>query len=226
MTSRIRQFALLGLLVALALSTGSWARAQDPTHPPETPASEHPAPAGDAAHPAPSGDSHSAQGHGKYTIWNDLPLWSAIAFIGFVAAIFKLGLWDSLTSNMSKREAAERGAISTAEGHLTEAQTLLRSAKGRIEALDESVRETLAEGQRDAQYTRDEFIRLAEKEAAASVERARYEVERVKNQSLNDLFESLADKVATVTEQRLKGGLQADDQRRLIETMLGQFSRN
>lgn len=224
MIDRIRQFALAAAVICLLAVTPNWVIAQDAGH---APAGDHAAAPTDShatgKHPA---GGHAAGGHGEYTIWGDLPFWSGIAFLGFVGAIFKLGLWDYMKTNMAVREQAERDAISAAEGHLSEADHLLRTAKGRIEALDENVRATLAEGQRDAQYTRDEFIKLAEKEAAAAVERARHEIERVKNQSLNELFESLADKVASTTEQRLRSGLQAEDQRRLVDSMLGQFSRN
>ena len=168
--------------------------------------------------------AHHEDLHGEYSLKSDLPLWSAIAFIGFIAAIKGLGLWDLLLSSMSDREKAETQAISSAETDLMNAQSALRHSKGRLEALDEQIRETMAEAQRDAQSTRDHIFSAANSEAKAAVDRATFEMNRVRDQSLNEIFETLSDQVAAATESRLRSGLHAEDHGRLIETMLGELA--
>jgi len=168
--------------------------------------------------------NHGEDLHGEYSLKSDLPLWSAIAFIGFILAIKGLGLWDLLLNSMSDREKAETEAISSAEADLMNAQSALRHSKGRLEALDEQIRETMAEAQRDAQSTRDHIFSAADNEANAAVDRATFEINRVRDQSLNDIFETLSDQVTTATESRLRSGLHAEDHGRLIETMLGDLA--
>jgi F0F1-type ATP synthase membrane subunit b/b' len=173
------------------------------------------------------GDAHASgheTGHGEYTLWADLPFWSAIAFVGFVYAIKRLGLWDHLLSNMSRREQAETEAIVLAEADLGEARAMLRQSQGRMEALDESIREILAEAERDVNYTRSEIQRQGEKESAGFLSRVEQEVGRARDQSLHDLFSSLSDKITMLTEQRLTQGLNPDDQYRLIDTTLNELS--
>ncbi|WP_437203552.1 F0F1 ATP synthase subunit B family protein [Planctomicrobium sp. SH664] len=181
-----------------------------------------------APHEASSADAHAdaaeAGHHDAYSLKSDLPLWSAIAFVLFLAAIKKLGLWDHMVSSMADRERAETEAIQLAQDDLDTAHSLLQEARGRMESLDETVREILAEADRDAKYTRDEIIGLAQKEAQASVERVRHEINRVSNQTLNELFETLADKVTSATEARLRAGLQASDQARLVDKTLGEMA--
>ncbi|MCA8999816.1 MAG: ATP synthase F0 subunit B [Planctomycetaceae bacterium] len=181
---------------------------------------------GEGDHGAEHGEGDHGDGHHEYTIWGDLPFWSLIAFIGFVVAIKVLGLWDLLLSSMSAREQAENEAISIAENDLAASQSVLKEVRGRMESLDETIRETLAEADRDATGTRTDILAEAEKEANASVERARHDIQRVRDQSLNELFSSLAEKVSAVTESRLRDGLNDDDQRRLIDQTLGQLSAN
>lgn len=166
----------------------------------------------------------AASHHAEYSIWSDLPFWSAIAFIGFVLAIKGLGLWDLLLTSMSDRQSAETQAIVQAESDLNAARAALRSSKGRLEALDERIRETMAEAGRDAQSTRDEIIAAADREARGSVERATHEINRVRDQSLNDIFELMTNRVADATESRLRSGLQTNDHNRLIETMLNDLA--
>ena len=164
-------------------------------------------------------DEHSGH-HQKYSLWADLPFWSLIAFIGFILAIKGLGLWDLLVNSMTSREQAETEAISFAESDLQSAQASLRSSKGRLEALDEQIRETLTEAARDAQSTRNDILSVGEKEARAAVSRAEFEIDRVRDQSLSEIFETVANRVTSATEQRLRSGLQAADHDRLIGTVL------
>lgn len=229
--SRISCHSLLVAVVA-AMCLGSFslsALAQD------TPTSSENAAATSAsdAHHSSSGDSHGdghddahadSHGHGEYTIWGDLPFWSLIAFIGFIAAVKGLGLWDLLLNNMAEREKAEGAAIASAESLLDQARSELRSAKGRIESLDETIRETFAEAQRDAEVTQAQIHAVAQREAQAAVDRATLEIDRVRDQSLDEIFESLSSKVADVTESKLRSELQSDDHDRLISTMLEELS--
>lgn len=211
-------------VLALVCTAGS-ALAQE-AHPAEPSAADHGHPHAPGHIEAEHSDvaHHADDHHGEYSLWADLPLWSGIAFIGFLIALKKLGLIDLLLSTMAERERSETEAISIAEGDLSKAQSLLRESRGRMEAMDETVRGILAEAERDSSYTREEITRLAEQEAQASVARARYEIERVRSQSLNDIFASLADKVVATTEARLKAELQPEDQDRLIHSTLDQLA--
>lgn len=179
---------------------------------------------GGAAHDAVEHTEHSG-GHGhEYSFWGDLSFWSFVAFIGFVLAIKKLGLWDLLLTSMSDREKAEWARLDEADKLLTQAEGTLRKFRGQFEALEETVRETMAEGHRDAEYTQQSIVDHARTEASAAVERATFEIERVKDQTLNTLFAEMADKVVAATEAALKSQLQSADQDRLIEATLGELT--
>lgn len=164
--------------------------------------------------------------HGKPTIWADLSFWSIIAFAGFCFAIVKLGLWDSLITNMAAREKDENESIDKAEGHLAAAQATLNQYRGQLEAMDETVAETLAEAKRDAVHTETEIVELANREAANMLKRAEHEIERNKDQTLNDLFDHLAQRVTDSAEAKLRTQLQSSDQDKLIEDTLGQLVAN
>lgn len=184
---------------------------------PDDPHGHH---SGDASHSAQSGGHHDEQ----YSIWSDLPLWSAVAFVGFVLAIRGLGLWDYMLTNMSAREQAEVAAIRASESDLADAKSRLNACRGRIESLDETIREVLSEADRDAATTRSDILGVADREAKLLGERARNEIRRVQDQSLDLLFATLAEKVVAVTESRLRAEFNDDDQARLIGETLSQLS--
>lgn len=166
-------------------------------------------------------EDHGA-GHGG-GIKEDLPFWGVVAFIGFVLAIKKLG-WGSLTSGMAEREANENRLIAEAEQLRAATAEQLRQNKGKMESLDELVRETLAEAERDADHTRKDIRSVADKEAQLARHRAEVEIERVKGQSLNDLFAAAADRIAEQAEARIKQSLSADVQQNLIDAAVSEFA--
>lgn len=158
-----------------------------------------------------------------YSLSSDLPFWGIVAFIGFVLAIKFLG-WNALTSGMKSREEKELGLIAEAEGLRKQAADQLQHHRGLMEALDEEVGEVLAEAQRDADYTRGDIRGAAEREAEIARERARVEIRRVKDQSLNDVFEQVAGRVVQLTEEKLRSRLTPSDQDQLIDAALNEFS--
>ena len=160
--------------------------------------------------------------HGTGSIKEDLPFWGIVAFVGFLLAIKFLG-WDSLTSGMKEREETENQLIGEAEGLRNEAADQLRQQQGRMEALDEHVREVLAEAERDADHTRKDIHSVAENEAQLAHHRAEMEINRVKAQSLNDLFATAAERVAEQAEQRIKEKFSAADQEKLIDEAVTEF---
>lgn len=160
--------------------------------------------------------------HGPASLREDLPFWGLIAFVGFLIAIKKLG-WDSLTSGMSEREATENRLIAEAEQLRDQTAAQLRKNKGMMEALDELVRSTLAEAERDADHTRRDIRALADKEAALSRQRAESEIGRVRDQSLSELFSATAARIAAEAERRIRAQLTPDQQQRLVDAAVGEF---
>ena len=189
--------------------------------------------AGDA-HADHSGDhtgGHGAGGHGgddhghhAYTLGSDLSLWSAIAFIGFCWAIKKLGLWDLMLSSMAEREKSAWERLDTADALLSQAESSLRKFRGQFEALEDTVRETLLEGERDVAYTKSEIVRIASAEAALAAGRATAEIERTRDQALNSIFEALAERVVEATSVKLKQQVHTGNQDALIDATLNRLA--
>lgn len=170
-----------------------------------------------AAMGAEAGEEHAYGG-----LKTDLPFWAIIAFAGFVVALKFLG-WDALMASLSSRETNENRLISEAEELRNQATERLNEQRGRMEAVDEEIREVLAEAERDADHTRGEIRQIADSEASAARTRVEVEIGRVKDQSLNEIFETLAEQVVQRSERKLRDGLSPADQEQLIESALGEF---
>ena len=231
---------MLGIVCALAL-TLQCSAAEEPhsteaghekaAAPAEDHASAHASEGGHEVERGAVSDHHagaehgSDHGHGPYTIWGDLSLWSFVAFIGFCWAINKLGLWNLLITTMDTREKAAWARLDAADAKLSQAESALRKFRGQFEILEDTVRATVAEGERDVNHTKAMIVANAQQEAQASVTRAKFEIERVKDHALHSLFETLAEKVVASAEASLRSQVQSGDQDRLIDATLGQLVR-
>lgn len=156
-------------------------------------------------------------------ISQDLPLWGLVTFLGFVWVLKKLG-WEPLVSGMAERERAENEAILLAEEKNRLAQQDLIERKGQLEAIDETTREFIDEAHRDAERTRSDIAEAARSEAETLKRRALREIERTRDQSLKGLFDAMALRIVERTEQRLAETLTAEDQQRLMDESLAEFT--
>ncbi|MFG0336132.1 MAG: F0F1 ATP synthase subunit B [Maioricimonas sp. JB049] len=153
---------------------------------------------------------------------DDTAFWSLVAFLLFLLVLKKLG-WSPFVSAMSERERKETELIARAEAANRESQALLTEQQGRMEALDETLREVRAEAQRDAEYTRNAIRETARNESEALNRRSRLEIERTRDQALKILFARLADKIVEQTEQTLRAGLGPDEQEQLVDQAVTDF---
>ena len=170
------------------------------------------------------------ESHAAYDFRSDLPLWSLVAFVCFALVVWKLnvlnGIANAIFSPVGEHEQREVQLLANAEKLTAEANQILTANRGRWEALDETVNSMLAEAQRDAEHTTGEILHAAEAEATGLHTRANNEIKRVKDQSLNEIFQSLADRVVEAAESDLRGKLGADDQNRLLDATLNQLPRS
>ncbi len=155
-------------------------------------------------------------------ISGDLVFWSIVTFVVFVLAIRKLG-WSNFVSGLNTRGEREAALVAEAEKTHRDAQQVVHEHTGRLEAVDETIREMLAEAQRDAQHTRQEILEVARHEAETLRQRARREIQRTRDQALDGIFDTLTSRVAEATQRRLASRMGPADHQRLIDEALSQF---
>ncbi len=165
---------------------------------------------------------HAEEAH-EYSIRGDLPFWTLVTFVGFLFVLKLLG-WDALVGSLKQREEREAQLLADADASYQSAQNTLRTHQGRMEAVDEEIRELIAEAHRDAERTRTAILAAAEGEAETLRWRTATAIERTRDQALDEIFETLAQRVTESVEQRVTAGLSAADHDRLVEESLGQFA--
>jgi F-type H+-transporting ATPase subunit b len=149
----------------------------------------------------------------------DLALWSAITFVIFFWLLARFA-WGPLRDGLDAREARIRQDIAEAEAHRVKAEQLLREYETKLAKVQEEVKEILAEARRDAETARQDIIATAEKESAAMRQRAVADIERARDQALNELFAFVSQNVMQATEKILGRSLNGGDHERLVREAL------
>lgn len=164
----------------------------------------------------------AADPHGEYSLRTDLSFWGIVYFLLFLL-LFKKLLWGWWLRSMNEREQTEAERIAAAERESRLAAELLSERLGRMEAVGEDIREILDEGRRDAEYTRGHILDSARAEAEAAKRRAIRDIERVRDQSLKEIFDFLTTRTIERTREVLATRLNEADQQRLVRESLTKF---
>lgn len=154
----------------------------------------------------------------------DLAIFTAVVF-GLLASGLYFTAWPKILGALAAREEGIRNAIRDAEDAKVQALSLMKEHKGRLEAVEHEVKAILAEARRDAEHTKADIVKQAETEAEATKNRAIAEINRAKDQAIDELFSTLASQVSAATEQVVGRALTGSDQERLIQETVAQFAR-
>lgn len=173
------------------------------------------------------GDDAGAPGHETGVPLDakpDLMIWSIVVFVIFIL-VLRLFAWGPLRDGLDNRESRLRQELADAEAARRSSEAALSERMAKLEGVQDEVREILAEARRDADVARQNIVEEARTEAQATQRRAIAEIERAKDQALDELFSKMNAQVARATEYVVGRSLNDGDQHRLIDDALGQFSQ-
>lgn len=204
------------LSIAAALAAVGAVQAADEAH------AEHAA--GEAGH-AHLGEDVSPIVKDPSEFRTDLAIFTLFVFAILFAGLYKAA-WPKISTALEEREAGIRRAIADADKAREDAVEALKQHQAKLDAVQEEVKAILAEARRDAERTKADIMASAASEATATKNRAIADIERARDQALNELFSRMADQVATATAQVMGRSLTPDDQNRLIREAITQVSAN
>lgn len=150
---------------------------------------------------------------------SDLAIFTAIIFLLLFGGL-KFLAWPKIIAALDQRAAVIQQGFAEAEAARQQAMALLKEHQGRMEAIEDDVKEIIAEARRDAERTKADIVASADAEAQVIKDRALLEISRAKDQALNELFQQMAEQVAGATEHVLGKGLTLADQQKLIDETL------
>jgi F-type H+-transporting ATPase subunit b len=175
-----------------------------------------------SAHPAHIGEDGVSEDPAEFKA--DLAIYTFLVFL-LLLALLKKFAWGPVTEGLERREASIHDNIANAEAARIKAEKMLAEHAARLDKVQDEVREIVAEARRNAEHTKNEIIAAAQKEAEASRVRAVQDIERARDQALDDLFAHMARCVSEATEHVIGRALTGADNDRLIEEALSTFAQ-
>ena len=156
---------------------------------------------------------------------SDPTLWVFLAVVAFLMLVSFLGVWKFIGQKLDLRSDGIRNELDEARLLREEAQSLLASYKRKRKEAETQAEEIVAQARRDAeamaaQSRRDLAERLERRAAAAEAKIANAE-----KQALADVRDRAAELAVEMAESRLRAGLTAADQKRLIDQGLAGVGR-
>lgn len=171
-------------------------------------------------------EAHGASSHAEpgapMDFVGDLAIWSLVTFVVYLI-VLKKAAWGPLIQGLDQRESKMKQQIADAESARVKAEAMLAEHAKKLEAVQDEVKAILAEARRDAEYTKQDIVAAANKEAEATRKRAVEDIEHARDVAMKELFDFVSGKVILASEQVLGRALSNDDQNRLVQEALNQI---
>lgn len=154
-----------------------------------------------------------------------LAIWTLVAF---TTVVFLLGrfAWPAIAGALEEREDTIRDSMERAEKALAEAKQIQSdNAKARREA-EQDAQRILREARETAEQLRTDEIEKTRSQVRQMQEQARTEIENEKQSALETLRNEVADLAILAAGKILHENLDADRQRRLVDTFIDELPKN
>ena len=152
-----------------------------------------------------------------------LIFWTAITFI-LVLLILKKIAWGPIITALQDREKGIQLSIDRAHQAKDESEAILRKNRELLSKADAESDRILREGKDYAEKLRADITEKAQSEAKKMIASAKDEIEQEKRRALDVLRNEVADLAVKGAEKIIKTALDADMQKKIVNSMIQDFS--
>jgi len=151
-------------------------------------------------------------------------LWGSIAFLLFLAVLWRFGVWRKLGDAMDERTRRIRSDLENAEAARLEAERLLQQYREQLQQAREDARQIVEDAKRRADQTRQELIQRAERDAEMVRTRAEQEIGAQLERAKAELRREIGVLSVRVAEKVIADNLDGDRQLRLVDQYIEELS--
>ena len=154
-----------------------------------------------------------------------LIFWTAITFV-IVLLILKKTAWGPILNALEEREKGIQSSIDRAHQAKYESEAILRKNRELLAKADAESDRIIREGKDFAEKLRADIAEKSQAEAQKMIASAKDEIEQEKRRALAELRNEVADLAFRGAEKIIKSNLDADTQKRIVDTMIQDLSTN
>jgi len=152
-----------------------------------------------------------------------LIFWTAVTFV-IVLLILKKIAWGPIITALEEREKGIQSSIDRAHQAKDEAESILRKNKEMLAKADAEADKIIREGKEYAEKLRADITGKAQEESKKMIASASNAIEQEKQRALDVLRNEVADLAVMGAEKIIKTVLDADLQKKIVNTMLEDLS--
>ena len=152
-----------------------------------------------------------------------LIFWTAITFV-IVLLILKKIAWGPILTALEEREKGIQSSIDRAHQAKDESEAILRKNKELLAKADAESDRIIREGRDFAEKLRADISQKAQSEAQKMIASAKEEIGQEKRRALDVLRNEVADLAVKGAEKIIKTNLDADIQKRIVDSMIQDLS--
>jgi len=154
-----------------------------------------------------------------------LIIWTSVTFVALVIVLGKFA-WKPMLGMISKREDQIRDALTQAEKARAEAAEMMRQNEQNIARAEAEYQKIIREGKTLAEKLKDEIVAKAQQQAEQELARAEEEIQRNIEAAKQQLRTEVADLAIRAAEKILEENLDAQKQKKLIDSVIDKLPKN
>jgi F-type H+-transporting ATPase subunit b len=151
-------------------------------------------------------------------------VWMLINFAVLLWLLEKL-LFSKLRARTAVKHDTIKAELDKAKAARKEAETVLSDVRGKLDGLDKTVAEILAEAKARAEADRKRVIEGAEQEAARIKAAAKASAERDAESRRRQLETEIVDRAVARAEELIRSRIDVMDQKRMVDEFVGQIPK-
>ncbi len=154
-----------------------------------------------------------------------LIVWTIASFLVLVTVLSKYG-WKPMIQALTEREEKIRSALEQADKARLEASELLKKNEESTARAEAEYQKMMKESRAMADKVREEILVKAREQAQQEMQRASEEIQRNVESARQQLRSEVADLAIRAAEKILDETLDAQKQKKVIDTFLTQLPKN
>ena len=154
-----------------------------------------------------------------------LIIWTIVTFL-ILLFILKKVAWKPILSALDQREKDIKDSLEKAEKAKEDAQRILDENQANLAKAEEESKKIIEQSRSFAENLKEQLLKESKEQAKKLIEDAALEIDRKKDSAFEELKDQVAKIAVTAAEKIMKQNLDADKNKRIVDSYLKDIMKN
>ena len=154
-----------------------------------------------------------------------LIIWTIVTFL-ILLFILKKVAWKPILSALDQREKDIKDSLEKAEKAKEDAQRILDENQANLAKAEEESKKIIEQSRSYAENLKEQMLKESKEQSKKIIEDAAEEIDRKKDSAFEELKDQVAKIAVTAAEKIMKQNLDADKNKRIVDSYLKDIMKN